>query len=144
MPYAEHTTVSVEKSRLEIERICQRYGCSSFASAADYEKGLARVEFKCHNRRVRFELSLPKSGDFRAASKWEQKCRARWRALVLVLKGKLESVTTGIATFEEEFLPYIVMPNDLTVGAIMIPLIEGAYKSGKMPAQLMLTDGGPK
>ncbi len=67
--------------------------------------------------------------------------RSKWRALVLVLKGKLESVESGIATFEEEFMPFIVMPNDQTLGAILVPMIEQSYASGKMPKQLLIGDG---
>ena len=34
----------------------------------------------------------------------DQACRQRWRALLLVIKAKLEAVTAGISTVETEFL----------------------------------------
>lgn len=136
MAYASTTSVSVERSRLEIERLCHRHKCDQFGSAINYITGTARVQFRAQNRIIRFELSLPKSEEFRQTAKWEQACRSRWRALVLVLKAKLESVENEIASFEEEFMPYIVMPNDQTLGAIMTPLIADAYSSGKMPKLL--------
>lgn len=54
---------------------------------------------------------------------------------------QLESVESGISTFEEEFLPFIVLPNDATVAGVILPMIDGAYKTGKMPPQLLLGDG---
>ena len=141
--FAERTSVSVEKSRLEIERLCTRYGCTKYASAVDYEKNLARIQFHANHRIVRFELKLPASAEFRQASKLEQAARSKWRALVLVLKAKLEAIASGISTFEEEFLPFVVMPNDQTVGEILSPMIDDAYRSGKMPRQLLATNPHP-
>jgi hypothetical protein len=58
--------------------------------------------------------------------------------LLLVIKAKLESVENHIATFEEEFLANIVMPNDRVVGDLVAPLIERAYESGAMPRSMLL------
>jgi excisionase family DNA binding protein len=33
---------------------------------------------------------------------WEQACKARWRALLLVIRAKLEAVACGISTVEDE------------------------------------------
>lgn len=66
--------------------------------------------------------------------------RQRWRALLLVIKAKLESVENAIETFEESFLGQIVMPNDQTVATIIRPQIGEAYKTGKMPKQLQAAD----
>lgn len=62
--------------------------------------------------------------------------RQRWRALALAIKAKLEAVETGIATFEEEFLNYIVLPDGVTVGEFIRPQIETAYATGTMPKML--------
>lgn len=142
MAYAARTSVSVEKSRLEIEKLCLKHGCTKYASAMDHSTGTARIQFHAHARIVRFELQLPISPEApRHHAKWEQACRARWRALVLVLKAKLEAIQSSISTFEEEFMPFIVLPNDQTVGAVLHPMIEEAYKGGRMPKQLMIGDG---
>ena len=141
MAYASTTQVPVERSRAEIERLCMRHGCTQFMCGVDYENGTARVQFKAKERIIRFELTLPEKAKFRRDKDYEQASRSRWRALVLVLKAKLESVEAGIATFEEEFLPFIVMPNDLTVGAILIPMIDASYSTGLMPKQLLIGDG---
>jgi hypothetical protein len=106
-----------------------------------YAVRLARVQFKAKDRVVRFEVKLPNQADYRHVKTYEQASRTKWRALLLVIKGKLESVEAGIATFEEEFMPYIVMPNDQTIAAILVPMIDAAYSDGKMPRQLLLGPG---
>ena len=68
-----------------------------------------------------------------AQQAYEQEIRRRWRALALSIKGKLEAVETGIMSFEEEFMANIVLPNDKTVAEFMLPQIEEAYSSGRMP-----------
>lgn len=54
--------------------------------------------------------------------------RQRWRALFLVIKAKLESVESRIATFEEEFLAHIVLPDDRTVADHIVPRIAQVYE----------------
>ena len=63
---------------------------------------------------------------------WEQATRQCWRALALVVKAKLEAVEANIATFEEEFMAHIVMPDGKTVAEHARPMIASAYKSGKI------------
>ena len=53
------------------------------------------------------------------------------------MKAKLEAVEVGIATFDEEFLAHIVLPNGQQVGEWMVPQIEHAYLEGKMPTALL-------
>ena len=154
--YAENTTVPVIKSRGEIERLLFKHKCSQFSTGVDNEQHRAVVQFKAYNRFVRFEIQLPNPSDkeFRndrhgwvrtatAIQKAvEQAERQRWRALLLVIKAKLESVENDIATFEDEFLAHIVLPNRQTVGQVVRPLIEQAYASGSVPER-MLGDGSP-
>lgn len=67
---------------------------------------------------------------------YEQACRQRWRALNLAVKAKLEAVSSGIASFEEEFLAHIVLPNGKTVGNLLVPQLGRAYLENKMPPLL--------
>jgi hypothetical protein len=67
-------------------------------------------------------------------------CRARWRALALVIKAKLEAVESGITTFEEEFLAHIVLPDGTTLGQWAAPRLAHVYDTGAMPPML---PGGP-
>lgn len=144
MRFAQDTTVSVEKSRAEIERLIVRYGATS--TAFMNAPGRAMIMFEAKKRKVVFELPLPDQADKkfeydgrhhrRPPEKqyevWEQACRQRWRALALVIKAKLEAVESGITTFEDEFLAHIMMPDGQTVGAHVKPSIEHWYTSGNM------------
>lgn len=60
-----------------------------------------------------YKIALPAD---KARAKWEQACRASWRALLLVVKAKLEAVEAGIVTFEDEFLAYTMKPDGETIG----------------------------
>ena len=149
MSYASNTSVSIEKSRGEIERTLTRYGADQFAYAQDVNRGLASVSFHASGRHIRFILRLPNLDDeqfkctpsgrrTRTPEKqyqaWEQACRQRWRALALCIKAKLEAVEAGISQFEEEFLAHIVLPDGGTVGQLMTPQIEQAYLTNDMPS----------
>lgn len=144
MSYAKGTSVAVERSRAEIERLLMKYGAQQFSSGWDQK--IAYVNFLCHGKLVAFILPLPertdkkfthgiKYGRLQARSSekayllWEQACREKWRALVLVIKAKLEAVETGITTFEQEFMAHIVMPGgSRTLGEVVLPMLEDAYQ----------------
>jgi len=134
--YADKTRVPVAQSRAEIEKLLERHKAKQYGTAVDYDLLAARVQFKLHDRVVRFVISLPDPKKLGNGIKLEQAERQKWRALLLVIKAKLESVENAIESFEESFLSQIVMPNDQTVAQIVRPQIGEAYKSGKMPKQL--------
>lgn len=95
--------------------------------------GSALVIFEIRNRRVKFILPVPKNAERKQEQQTE---RTRWRCLLLAIKAKLECASTGITTFEQEFMAHIVMPDGLTVSEHLVPKIEQAYKSGQMPPLL--------
>ena len=145
MRYAEKTSVSVEKSKAEIERTLQRYGADQFIHGWDSDRAI--VGFRMEGKQVKFVLEMPNrtadeflytaTGRERSIDasmkEWEQACRQRWRALAIVIKAKLEAVESGITIFEEEFMAHLVLPNGQTAGEYMIPQIAQAYSEGKMP-----------
>lgn len=152
--YADKTTVSAETSRGEIERTLSRYGASAFGYGWN-DQGQAVITFVAHDRRIQFTITLPKRVEFRftPARKyvrsdaeidkvWEQATRQRWRALALMVKAKLEAVSGEIATFEEEFLPYTLVPGPdgqpITVAALMNGQVAEAYERGTIPKGIML------
>lgn len=106
MSYAAGTKVPIDKTRLEIERTMTKYGATHFATFSEPDR--AMIAFRLKERNVRFTLALP-------AKMTDQIRRQRWRALLLVIKAKLESVESEIETIEEAFLPHIVMPTGRTV-----------------------------
>lgn len=131
--FAEATKVPVAQSRAEIERLLDRHRAKQYGTAVDYELREARVQFRLHERIVRFVISLPDPGKLRG-DRLDQAERQRWRALLLVIKAKLEAVENSIATFEEEFLAHIVLPNDRTVADYVIPQVTAMYQTGRMLA----------
>jgi hypothetical protein len=67
MSYAARTTVTPERSRMELEQILARYGAAAFGYG--YEEGRAVVTFKAHERIVRFTITVPDAtvGDWATA-----------------------------------------------------------------------------
>lgn len=125
--FAATTKVPVSQSRNEIERTLVRYGASAFGYVQ--EAGRAAVQFRIEERYARVEIPVPETLS-------DQEVRQRWRALLLVIKAKLEAVDSGISTIEEEFLAHILLPNNQTVGEFTLPQIQRAYDAGELPALL--------
>ena len=148
MPYAAQTTVSAIRTRIEIEETLTRYGATGRGYAE--QDGMAAIMFDIGNRRIRFMLQLPDRSEFRYTKHspprerpekdqekaYDQACRQSWRALLLVIKAKLEAVSAGISTIESEFLANIVLPDNRTVGESIEPQIELAYRTGEVPSLL--------
>ncbi len=138
--YAADTRVPVDRSKAEIEQVLTRYGADGFMAGWDSQSGMAMVAFRYRNRHVRMNLPVPKEADYKMRASKEriaQDTRQRWRALVLVVKAKLEAVESKVSTFEQEFLPYILMPDGRTIGEIAIPQIAEAYKTGEGSLRLL-------
>lgn len=135
--YAAKTEVAVTRSRQEIEQLLERHKAKQFGTATDYDRLEARVQFRLHDRIVRFVIGLPDAKKLGNGNRLAQAERQKWRALLLVIKAKLESVENQIETFEQAFLANVVLPNDKTVAEMIAPAIAAAYKDGKMPRQLL-------
>jgi len=131
--YAQDTKVPIAQSRAEIERLLDRHKAKQYGTAVDYDIRQARVQFRLHDRIVRFVIALPDPTKYKG-ERLAKAERQKWRALLLVIKAKLEAVENLISTFEEEFLAHIVLPNDRTVADYVIPQVTAMYKSGAMLA----------
>ena len=144
--FAANTSVPVERTRGEIETLLRKHGATGFAYA--WQDTSARIEFLMKDRHLRFELALPARSDRRFTRTpggrrtlgpeqqeraWEQACRTSWRALLLIVKAKLEAIAIGVSVFEQEFLAFIVAADGRTVGEHILPQL------GKgTPGRLML------
>ena len=144
--YATETTVSIQRSRAEIETVLQRYGASQFAYLMDTEANCAIFAFRIKRSQVRITLPMPdrSSREFTetpsrryarsekdAQAAWEQACKQRFRALLLIIKAKLEAVDCGISTLEREFLADTILPSGQTFGQWVAPQLEDIYANGK-------------
>ncbi len=154
--YAENTTVSPEKSLAEIQATLKRYGATKFGFMEDDAHII--LVFEMQKRRVKFSVPLPDLTDFESqrvrlnkyasrpatpqekAATRDQAVSQRWRALLLVIKAKLESVESGIETLEQAFMAHLVLPSGETLGEWATLQLDQAYLSGRMPP-LMITSG---
>lgn len=153
MAYAEKTTVSVARTKADIEELIQTHGADQFVSG--YKADVAVIGFTMSGWQIRFLLPLPdktarefwytpgrgqRRTDDAAHMAWKQACRSRWRALYLIVKAKLEAVDAGISTVEREFLYDIVLPDGRTAGEWLVPQIEATYQTGQMPPMLPMLE----
>ena len=131
MSYASGTSVPVERSKAELDRLLAKAGADQRMIGSDDAGGFAFCVFALDKRRVRLRVPLPKRDERRfthdtrctwkrrtaaqALQRWEQGCRERWRGLVLLVKAKLEAIAIGISTAEREFLADTFLPDGRTV-----------------------------
>lgn len=152
MTYAENTTVPIEKSIAEIVALVKRAGAERVAQYEEPDR--FTIAFDMSGRHVRFRVTLPGieavppvRGDGRRRSnseiiaKRDALQRQRARALLLVIKAKLESVESEVETFEEAFLANVMMADGATVYERIAEPIAVEYASGRAD-QLLLS--GPK
>lgn len=126
--YAAATKVPADRSRLEIEQVLKRYGATHFGYAT--MPGVVMLAFESKGRRVRFKVPVPDP------EKHSQAHRQKWRAALLSIKSKLESVESGIEQFDEAFMAQIVLPDGRTMAELAMPQIAKSYTSGAMPPLL--------
>lgn len=156
MSYAEGTSVTVEKSKAELDHLLAKAGAGQRLMGSDDDEGFAFVVFTLEKRQVRLRIPLPfptekrfthePKGKLRPIEKqraaYEQGCRERWRQLVLLVKAKLEAIAIGISTVEREFLADLYLADGRTVHQAIAADIEQMFVDGKMP-KLLLGMGGP-
>jgi hypothetical protein len=134
--FAANTSVPIERTRHEVEQTLKRYGATAFGYMA--AKGKAVILFESNQRKIKITVPLPN-----CENNQEQKiARQSWRALLLVIKAKLESVESGIETLEEAFFANIVMPDGMTVYEKAREHVALSYQSGKVQALLPDYSGG--
>ena len=137
--YASKTSVPISRSRNEIERTLIRYGADEFFYGTCLRG--AAIGFKYKGRCIKYNVPLPERGKYpqnkTGEQKWEKECRRSWRVLLLLIKAKLEAITAGHTTFEDEFLAQTCITGGQTVSEKLQPQIESMLHTGEMP--LLLT-----
>lgn len=141
MSYAEGTEVPVSRTRGHIEELLAQHHADSVGIITESSPPRATVAFRIQGWGVRMRIAVPPPESFATAKVRgrdrkttpeqrqrlaEQAARERWRALFLTLKAKLVSVETGVETFEEAFLPHLV----LTGGTTVMDRVRGELKPG--------------
>jgi hypothetical protein len=131
MAYAERTTVAPSQTRAEIEKLLRRAKAERVVHMDEPLEAI--VMFMLAGRLIRFTIPIAKPDDDRLR-------RQRWRALLLVIKAKLEAVESKITTVEEEFLAHVVMPDGQTVARWIETPLKLAYDKGTMPTNPLMLE----
>jgi hypothetical protein len=139
--FAQHTTVGVEKSRTEIEALLRRHGAKDLAMAYADNADKAMIGFRWKDRNFKIVLPLPATVPLtpmgRAKKNPEgsraQEVKRRWRALLLVVKAKLEAIDIGISTMHDEFLAFTMLPGNRTVSDLIQPRITAILEGSTLP-----------
>jgi hypothetical protein len=133
--YAASTSVPVERSRAEVERVLTKYGATRFGTMSEETK--VTVYFEVKGRTVQWSIPLPPKSKYRYEKDYDQEVRRRWRVLVITIKAMLEAVESKLLTFDEAFLPHIVIPGTgRTLGAAIVPKLDALYSGLSLPALL--------
>lgn len=127
MAYAEQTKVPVSQSIDDIQRTVRKYGGEQFLHAVMEDRLI--VGFSKEGHQVRFQVGQSPNDP--------QSNRRLCRALLLVLKAKLEAVESGVAIFEDEFLANIVLPSGALVSQEVRPKLAYAYEHLGEPVALL-------
>lgn len=126
LPYSEAT--SGDRAYLEIEKFLSQFGCSKFGRMTDFETGTTILQFEWNGRRC--EIRASASGYAAAWLKenpWSYRrtgSREQWQKRALEkgqkavpsilrdwIKGQITAVETGLLTFEDVFMPHMLLPN---------------------------------
>jgi hypothetical protein len=150
--YVLGASISSAASRVEIQDMLTGYGATGFRCG--WEEGRAAIAFTAGNRQFRLVLALPRSADLAGSAgdplqprrpgtgtkSPEETARRCWHRLALLIRAKLEAVDSGIVTFDQEFLAYMVLPGGGTVFQEAAPAIGTAYATGVRAG--LLGEGG--
>lgn len=149
--YASGSSVSIGRSKEQIESELRRMGASRRAFFDDDEHGRAVVVFEMADVRYRVMLPLanPKGDRFwrtpargylrtkeQALAAWEQEVRERWRALAEYVKSLRIAQEAGIIQVREALLAHVVLPDGQTVGEYVLSQLPEALSAGRMPPLL--------
>lgn len=142
MAYAENTTVAFEKSIGDVIAHIKRHGAWGIAQMELPDS--FTLQFTLAERMIRFRLpfrsidEMPthngrreKLTDAQRRERLEQSKRQRGRALMLVIKAKLESVESGIEAVEQAFLANVVMADGATVYDRVSGSLAIEYQTGQ-------------
>lgn len=153
--YANDTTVSVSKSRDEIQRLLERFGATQMQWSDDFERGRAQLRFAWKHETTtylaRFDVQLPTNEKLRElaldgrsrrfSQKKFDKLRARrgmveHRELMIFLKAAFLAVQANIIKPEQLFLAWLEGADGVTVAERIIPRLTTLLNPGGSKALL--------
>jgi hypothetical protein len=126
LPYESAT--AGDKALVELQRVLQKFGCQSFGTMFDIERGATIVQFKWQGRVVNLEASWrgyaaawlkahPWSYGRGLRTRAEYDARALDQAKISVcsilrdwVKGQVTAVECGVMSFEAAFMAHFLLP----------------------------------
>lgn len=126
LPYESAT--AGDGALAELQRILARFGCQSFGTMFDAERGVTLVQFKYQGRAVSLEASWKGYavawskehpwGSRTRLTRHEHDRRALEQGRIAVcsilrdwIKGQITAIECGVLSFEAAFLPHILLPS---------------------------------
>lgn len=130
LPY--ETATAGDKALVELQRTLAKFGCQSFGTMTDAERGMTIVQFKWKNRQVSLEASWKgyasawlKEHPWRYSGRTtraDHDKKALNQAQVSVcsvlrdwVKGQVVAVECGIMSFDAAFMPHMLLPSGMRV-----------------------------
>ena len=141
----EGTTVSETSSLTEIDSILRRHGVKTtrWTNATDWLRLEFTWQWKDQPLSFRIDLDIPTvlDGYSLTSAKREAERRRRLRVLLNHIKAKLIAVEDGLIEMEQEFLPYLLMAGDQTVGEMVKEQMPAAITEGRLAPIALLKEG---
>lgn len=123
--YAQDTSVPAYRSQNEVRELLKSIGADRFAMM-EVE---GRVVMRFAVRSVLYQIERPSLPDIKGASV-DQRERAAWRSLVLLVKAKKVAIEQNITTVEHEFMADTVLPDGSRLIEHRQQIIDHAYDAG--------------
>lgn len=129
LPYDTSTATT---AMTEIQRVLAKFGCQTFGTMTDAERGVTIVQFKWKERQVSLEASWkgyaaawlkahPYSNAMRV-TRQEHEQKALKQAQISIqsvlrdwVKGQVVAIECGVMSFEAAFMPHILLPSGARV-----------------------------
>ncbi len=147
--YANDTSVSVAKSRGEIEKLLRTWGADQMQWSDDFNGGKALLRFIWDNEgtcyTARFSVDVPTAAEVREESvhatsgkflqtkydkAMERRGMVEHRELALLMKAIFVAVDCGLITAEQVFLPFLEGQDGMTVSERVLPELAKMLKRG--------------
>ena len=132
--YAKSTTVSMEKSKVQIQQLLTDWGIIEFYFGTSVRGD--GIGFSYEGRTYKWNVRIIPQGDL-TDNQYAREKRRRWRVLYMSLKMRLEEISSGDETFEDQFLAKMCLPDGNTVADfIRLPETAELLSQSKMPKLL--------
>ena len=145
IPYQSSTAGA--SALAELQKILGKFGCATFGTMTDVERGMTIVQFRWRDRNVSLEASWKGYAvawlkenpyTFRSrGTRQQHEARALEQAKISVcsilrdwVKGQVTAVECGIMSFEAAFMPHMLLPTgerliDRVISENILQLMDG-------------------